>query len=1745
MKLFSKYMAFSYVFFLSLFSYSQRAKEGNYTVTASNTVVNTYTTMTANASAGATSISVTSNAMSGGVFSGNLAAGDLIMIIQMQGASIDVNTIPTAVWGGNYTVMVSEWIEWWLYAELWGTVLNYNNSGKFEQVEVKSVSGSNTINLQCGLQNNYTSAGKVQVIRVPRFDNLTLNSNTSIVPTLWNASTGGVVAIEVNGNLTLNANSRISASGYGFRGAVANNVGTTLSGGATCGYGPGYGCTFLGSNVSSNGGRKGEGIAGYETEYAVLYSEFGRGAPANGGGGGGYTNSGGGGGSNIGVGTYTGKGVPNPTYNAAWNLELPGLGGSSSPGGGRGGYTVSSSDQNALTLGPNQAAWSGAGRQINGGLGGHSLTYDATRLFMGGGGGAGDQDNGQGGGGGRGGGIAHVTVYGNISGTGIIEADGSVGQNSNPNNQVPVISPTSAQRKGNDGAGGGGAGGAVYIKNSSVIPAGIQVYARGGNGGNQVLSSYFSGTSFEAGGPGGAGSGGQIAFTSGTPTTSVAGGNSGTTNSGQLNEFPPNGATNGASGIGGIATTIFNMTANNATVCGSGSATLSVNVTGIAPGTITWYTTPYGNVSVGTGTSYTPTPTPATTTTFYVGVCPGTFRVPVTITVNPAPAISGTPILTNPSCSTPGSITGLTASGGTGALTYNWNSVVTAGPNLTNASAGSYTLIVTDALGCTASSGPHTLTGISGPTIDNTAVVVSSEICNGTFGSITGLIATGNSLTYAWNNGGGSSLNATNLFSGTYTLTVTDNLGCTATSGPYAVAFVAGPSIDDSGISIINETCTASNGSISGITSSGSGLSYSWSNGGGSSLNASNLSAGSYSLTVTDGNGCTDNSGPYSITDSPAPVIDISSIVLNDENCGNSDGSIAGITVSGGSPVYLISWTNTSQTTLDLSGLSSGSYSLTVSDQLGCSATAGPFSIANQTGTTIDNSNVVVQDEICNGTLGSISGLVVSGGQVPLVYAWNAAPSAGPVLSGASAGSYTLSVIDGNGCLAQSGPYTINYIAGPTLDESLASVTDESCNGTLGSITGFSATGTSLTYTWSNGGGNNMDATSLNAGNYSLTVTDINGCTASSVVYNVDFIVGPSIDNSGLVVSPENCNNANGAISGLSASGTSLSYSWSNGGGTAIDISNAVAGSYTLTVTDVNGCSDTEGPIVISNQGGPSIDDSGISIMDEHCSQNDGSISGMTVSGGSPAYTITWSNSTQSTLDLTSLAAGSYQLTVSDQNGCSISSGPYTVNAVAGPSIDVSSVVVQAELCDGTQGSVTGITASGTGLTYAWSNGGGTSLDATGLVPGTYGLTVTDAFGCTANAGPYTVAAPAGVSLDLSNMIVNETACTSNTGSISGIIIVGGNNPSPLWSNSETTLDISNLGAGSYTLTVTDDDGCTDQTSVEITMINAPSITSAIPTDVSCFGLSDGSIDVTIAGGTTPYSFTWTPNVGSTEDVTALAAGNYTVVVTDDVGCSDSETITVAETQELLLTLSVTDINCATGALGGIISNVTGGDGNYTYLWGNGETASSISNQNAGEYGLTVTDGNGCNSNTSGIIGTTGSIPVSVDPAYSEIDLGSSVQLNLTGTGTVVWTPNTTLDCTSCSDPVATPSNSTTYVAIVTDPNGCSGSDSATVVIKMVCGELFLPTIFSPNGTGPADNNMFKAFGNPSCVTEFKLQVFNRWGEMVFDTETIAEGWDGQYKSQDANTGIYVYRLFAVLIDGTVVDTSGNLTLVR
>jgi hypothetical protein len=202
----------SFLFLFILHSSAQIGKHGNLTVSTANRVVNEYTTLAANANAGATSIITASNTLNAnGRFSGPLQAGDLVMIIQMSGVSINAWSHPDPAWS-QYSFPVDS---------TWGAITAYNNCGNYEFAEVYSVSGPNTINLVCGLKNNYTATGKVQVIRVPRYINLTVNNASSITCDPWNGTTGGVVAVEAQTNVNVLSGGSIHANERGFRGGLA------------------------------------------------------------------------------------------------------------------------------------------------------------------------------------------------------------------------------------------------------------------------------------------------------------------------------------------------------------------------------------------------------------------------------------------------------------------------------------------------------------------------------------------------------------------------------------------------------------------------------------------------------------------------------------------------------------------------------------------------------------------------------------------------------------------------------------------------------------------------------------------------------------------------------------------------------------------------------------------------------------------------------------------------------------------------------------------------------------------------------------------------------------------------------------------------------------------------------------------------------------------------------------------------------------------------------------------------------------------------------------------------------------------------------------------------------------------------------------------------------------------------------------------------------------------------------------
>nr|MCU0430473.1 Ig-like domain-containing protein [Cytophagaceae bacterium] len=482
---------------------AQPGKDGNLTVTAMNTVVNVYGVLGANVAAGANSVTVSNI---GDLNNGTaLSAGDLIMIYQSQGASIQTSD------DNNY-----------------GTVVNYNSAGRYEYAYVASVAG-NTINIGCPLSFSYTTAGKTQVVRIPQYNNLTINAGGSITSFPWNGSKGGIVSVHVRNNLVNNG--LIESSGKGFRGGKRDNL--TRGAGAAI-------YTLYRSFDPQDAGEKGESIVGYQSDYDGLGGRYGRGAPANGGGGGNAHNAAGGGGANGNNGLpYTGAGVmdPNPAYFAAWQLDpdfvANGNSLTNSSGGGRGGYTFASSNQDALTLPLSNSTWGGDYRDPVGGRGGHPLSsVPENRIFFGGGGGAGDGNNNASADGGDGGGIVYIIAR-SFTGSGSVKAEGQTG-----------FSTVGAN---NDAPGGGGGGGSIVIKAFTFI--GQILSANGGSGGSQLAITN------ESEGCGGGGGGGFIAvpkYATGTCGTNNSyfyiSGVNGISASTSMTEFPPNGGTYGAVG---------------------------------------------------------------------------------------------------------------------------------------------------------------------------------------------------------------------------------------------------------------------------------------------------------------------------------------------------------------------------------------------------------------------------------------------------------------------------------------------------------------------------------------------------------------------------------------------------------------------------------------------------------------------------------------------------------------------------------------------------------------------------------------------------------------------------------------------------------------------------------------------------------------------------------------------------------------------------------------------------------------------------------------------------------------------------------------------------------------------------------------------------------------------------------------------------------------------------------------------
>ena len=940
----------------------------------------------------------------------------------------------------------------------------------------------------------------------------------------------------------------------------------------------------------------------------------------------------------------------------------------------------------------------------------------------------------------------------------------------------------------------------------------------------------------------------------------------------------------------------------------------------------------------------------------------------------------------------------LSVSGGTGAYSYLWNGGAIT-QDRSGLVSGSYTVTVSDGNACTSQSA---FTVVQPSAITSSGAVID-VLCNGGSTGSIDLSASGGTgtLNYLWSNGA-SVQDPTGLISGNYTVTITDANACTASN----VFTIAQPSVLSATISSTQSGCGVATGTASATASGGTApFAYQWSNGASSAV-ITNVASGNYTVTITDVNACSLIRN-VSVTSANAPTI--SSAVVDSVSCnGGADGAID-ITMSSGTPPYTFLWSN-GAVVEDVAALVAGSYTVTVTDANNCSISAsylvvepaaltingnvsnvscfgnstgaidiivsggvggytyawsngasvqdlslipaGTYSVTvtDQNACSTQSAFLVIQpanltasinptDVLCNGDASGSIALSVFGGSPPFAFQWSNGANTQNI-SGLTAGGYTITITDDLGCTR----IRTTLVNEPQAIQISVAATDESCNQSNGTATATAIGGTGiLSYLW-NTGVSTAQLTGLVAGTYTVTVTDANACVEPATVV-VGVAGSPLI--SGAVVDSVSCNGGTDGGINISVSGgvTPYTYLWSNAA-TAQDLTGLQAGVYTVTVTDVNGCSTIEDYAVFA----PPALTASFTTVNATCGNANGSLQAV-VSGGTPGYTLSWSNG-QSTTNINSLLAGVYTVTVSDANGCSVQYAN-TVSDDAGPQI--TNALVQDVLCN--SGSTGGVVLTVSGgfppLTYQWSNGQ-TGNNLVNVAIGTFTVTVTDANGCNITAS-YVIAQPSFLAAPITT---SPSFCGQTNGQATANSSGGVPPYSYVWSNGQVTQTITGIGAGTYTVTVTDANGCTRRRSASVTLANGPVITLVGQQDVTCSGGVDGAIDISVSGGVAPYQFTWS-NGSISEDVSGLPSGIYTVIVTDSAQCSDSLQVEIFSATPLSISSSVTDASCGLSD-GSISLQVSGGAPGYTFQWSNGQTGPAIAGLIPGNYTVTITDANAC-----------------------------------------------------------------------------------------------------------------------------------------------------------------------------------------
>ena len=1113
---------------------------------------------------------------------------------------------------------------------------------------------------------------------------------------------------------------------------------------------------------------------------------------------------------------------------------------------------------------------------------------------------------------------------------------------------------------------------------------------------------------------------------------------------------------------------------------------------------------------------------------------PGTYNVTFTVKGGPCNApgsvtktvniIGATTTTTPAGCSGTGGTAIAIIGGNAQPYNYSWNtSPVQTHDTATGLAAGTYTVTVTTANACSATA-TATITAASSMSHNVTTTPSLCTANNGT-AKVTETGGTPN-YTYLWSNGLGTADSIKNVAPGTYILTITDSHGCTDTAH---VTVSNGGGVTASLGSTINVSCHGGNNGSITINASGGTMPYTyhWT----STISNTNntqggLAAGSYVITVIDASGC-QTTVPDNITQ-PAPFSP--NVTTTSTLCGASTGT-AKVIETGGTPNYTYNWSNALGTADSIKNVAAGTYTLTITDNKGCLDTV-PVTISNTGGVTAvlgGTTNVTCP----GGTNGSIT-VNASNGTMPYTYHWGIATNTNNTQAGFGAGNYVITVTDNAGCITTVAA-TINQ---PAAFAHLTSTVSTTCNTNNGSAKVIESGGTpNYTYNWSNALGTADSIMNVGPGTYTLSITDASGCpdVATVTVAAIPPVVAV-LGNTTVVT----CNGGNDGSITINASSGTMPYTYHWGGATTTvnTQSGFAAGSYTITVTDSNNCSAT----VPATIGQPAPISAIPTVVNVTCNGGTNGSVGLAVSGGNGTYTYQWTNTTQTTPVITNLTANTYNVTVTDIKGCQKD----TFATVIQPTpFNISFPTVINDSCSyGAQGSATVLVSGSTpGYTYLWSNAS-TSITITGLVPGIYTVTVSDTNHCTASS-TITISAPSAIVI---NPTATPVSCHNDSNGTASLNVSGGTpGYTYLWNIDSITSSISNLYPGTYSVVVTDNWGCT--ASMSSIIVNNPSVltVSAAVTPQSCSSRIDGGVSLTPSGGTPFYNYQWSPVASSNAFISGVSAGTYFYTVTDNNGCTVSDSSVVPLSAAITIQAAVIQPLCPPLSDGSIVVIPSGGNPGYSFTWNNA-AQSAINQQLApGVYLLTVTDSRGCVVLDTFTLAYQGRLTVSAG-ITDTIDLGQSVTLTAVpnssaGDITYIWSPDYHLSCVNCQTTIAGPTQTFTYFVNASDTNGCKAVDSVTIIVNKFYN-LYVPNAFTPNGDGR--NDYFQIYGDTMSWKLVEVEIFNRWGEKVFESHDLNFEWDGTYKGKLQEPNVYVYILNVTFVDGHSTGTlKGSITLIR